>query len=118
MKQIVREISITHGADLEIDLSTFSESDPVFAYVDDTGHGVMPLSGLDVEGRMTIPDQPDFMWLKGDRDCVVLKANEQGRKEGRAVLRSLGIGEFCLEVYHVCPDQTVDLIHRCDYIFK
>ena len=118
MKRIVREVSIRHGADLEIDLEAFSEREPIFAYVDDTGDGAKPLFGLDYEGRMVIRDQPDYLWLEGARDCTLFKVNEQGRRERRAVLRGLGIGEFCLEIYHVKPDQKIELIHKWNYTFK
>ena len=118
MKRIVREISIKHGADLEIDLSFFPEEEPVFAYVDDTGDGAEPLFGLEIAGRIVIQGQPDYLWLDGDRDCTLLRVNSQGRGEGRAVLRSLGIGEFCLQIYHIKPDQTAELIHQWDYVFK
>ena len=118
MKQAVQEISITHGADLQIDLSHFKEPNPVFGYVDDTGDGVEPISGLELHGRMVINDQPDFMWLQGSRDCILLKVNADGEKERRVLMRSMGVGEFCLEVYHIKPDGTTEVIHQADYCFK
>ncbi len=94
MKHAVQEVDITHGADLQIDLSHFSEDEPIFAYVDDTGDGVEPISGLEVHGRIAINDQPAFMWLDGPRDCILLKVNAQGKKENSVLMRSLGVGEF------------------------
>jgi hypothetical protein len=116
--QSVRLVSITHGADIEIDLSAFAEPEPVFAYVDDVGSRVEVLGGLEVAGRMTVEGQPPFMWLDGARDCVLLKATPQGIQERRAVLRSLGVSEFCVEVYRVRPGECVELVGRGDFCFK
>ena len=118
MKQAVQEVGISHGADLQIDLSHFSEDEPLFAYVDDTGDGVEPISGLEVHGRMVINGQPTFMWLDGPRDCILLKVNAEGKKESRVLMRSLGICEFCLEIYHVKPDGSTEVIYQDEYCFK
>jgi hypothetical protein len=118
LNQPVRLVSITDGADFEIDLSAFPEAEPVFAYTDDGGAGVKVLSGLEVTGRLTVPDQPAYMWLNGPRDCVLLKATPEGVRERRASFRSLGVGEFCLEVYHVRPDMSVALLRQDDFCFK
>lgn len=118
MKKAVQEIGITHGADLQIELSYFSEDEPIFAYVDDTGDGVEPISGLEFHGRMVIDDLPDFMWLNGPRDCILLKVNPDGKKERRVQMRSLGVGEFCLEIYHIKPDRTAEVIYQNEYCFK
>jgi predicted TIM-barrel enzyme len=114
----VRLVSISQGADFELDLSAFSEAEPVFAYVDDVGAGVEVLRGLVVDGRMTIQNRPPFMWLQGPRDCVLLKASAEGRRDRRGSFRSLGVGEFCLEVYYVRPDKSVVLLHKDDFCFK
>ncbi len=116
--QPVRLVSITNGADFEADLSAFAEAAPVFAYVDDRGSRVEVLSGLDVAGRITVPDQPEYMWLKGPRDCVLLKATPEGVRAGRVAFRSLGVGEFCLEIYHVRPDMSIELLRQDDFCFK
>jgi hypothetical protein len=114
----IRLVSISPGADFEIDLSAFPESEPVFAYVDDVGCHVDPLSGLVIDGRMTIENQPPFMWLNGARNCVLLKASVECRQGLIALFRSLAVGEFCLEIYHVYPDKGVELLHRDDFCFK
>jgi hypothetical protein len=118
MNTRVQLVSISEGADFEIDLSAFPEAEPVFAYVDDVGSGVEELRGLVLDGRMTIHDQPSFMWLKGSRDCVLLRATTEGIRERRASFRSLGVGEFCLEIYHVRPDRSVELLRQDDFCFK
>jgi hypothetical protein len=118
----VRLIDTIEGADFEIDLSYFPEPEPIFAYVDDLECQVMSLSGLVIAGKMTIENQPDFMWLEGARNCVILKTCKQpGDAESVqkfVSLRSLSVGEFCLEIYHVRPDGTVKLLHQDDFIFK
>ena len=116
--QAVRLVSISHGADIEIDLSAFLEAEPVFAYVDDVGAGAEVLGGLEISGRMTVEGQPRYMWLDGPRDCVLLKATADGVQERRAAFRSLGVGEFCLEVYHVRPDTSVELVGKGDFCLK
>ena len=116
--QPVRLVSITHGADFEIDLSVFPEAEPVFAYTDDVGAGIKLLSGLEFAGQMTVQGQPQYMWLDGPRDCLLLKATPEGVQERRASFRSLGVGEFCLEVYHVQPDMSVELLRKDDFCFK
>lgn len=118
MSNPVRLVSISRGAEFEVDLSAFSEAEPVFAYVDDVKAGVEVLHGLVVDGRMMIQDRPRFMWLEGPRDCVVLKPNAEGMRDRRTSFRSLGVGEFCLEVYHVRPDQSVVLLHKDEFCFK
>jgi hypothetical protein len=122
MNKSVRLIDTIEGADFEIDLSYFPEPEPIFAYVDDLDCRVMSLSGLVIAGRMTIENQPDFMWLEGARNCVILKTCKQpGDAESVqkfVSLRSLSVGEFCLEIYHVQPDGNVELLHQNDFIFK
>ncbi|MEO0446923.1 MAG: hypothetical protein AAF191_12690 [Verrucomicrobiota bacterium] len=118
MNQAVSLVSITHGADLQIDLSHFAEPYPVFGYADDLGTGVIPLSGLNFHGEMAILDQPDYRWLTGPRNAILLKVTRQGRQDGRVLLRSQGLGEFCLEVYHLGTDQSISLIYQDDYCFK
>jgi hypothetical protein len=118
----VRLIGTIKGADFEINLSYFPEPEPIFAYVDDLECDVMSLSGLVISGSMTIKNQPNFMWLEGARNCVILKTCKQ--QDGAesvpkfVSLRSLSVGEFCLEIYHVRPDGTVNLLHQNDFIFK
>lgn len=122
MNKSVRLIDTSEGADFEIDLSYFPEPEPIFAYVDDLECSVMPLSGLVISGSMTIENQPNFMWLEGVRNCVILKTCKQ--QDGAesiqkfVSLRSLSVGEFCLEVYHVRPDCTVNLLYQNDFVFK
>ncbi len=70
MDNPVQVVSISGGVGFKIDLSAFLEPEPLFAYVDDVGGGIKPLSGLVVAGRILIDDQPPFMWLEGLRDCV------------------------------------------------
>lgn len=116
--QSVRLVDITHGADIEIDLSAFQEAEPVFAYTDDVGAGVEVLHGLEVAGRMTVEDQPPYMWLRGPRDCVLLRVTPEGAHGRHAAFRSLGVGEFCLEVYHMRSDMSPELLGRGDFCFK
>jgi hypothetical protein len=52
--QSVRLVSITSGADIEIDMSAFPEAGPVFAYADDVGGRIEVLGGLEVAGRMAL----------------------------------------------------------------
>ncbi len=118
MNPAVQLVSIRHGAEFEIDLSAFPESEPVFAYVDDMGSGVALNLGLDTAGHVTIEDQPEYMWLKGPRNCTVLKTNAEGKREGRVRFLSLGADEFCLEIYHLRPDESIELLYREDYCFK
>lgn len=118
MSSPIRLVSISQGADFEVDLSASPEPEPVFAYVDDVGCSVEPLSGLVAEGRMTIEGQPPFMWLQGARTCVLLKA-KAARGGGNLVsFRSLGVGEFCVEIYHVRPEGGVELLHQDHFCFK
>lgn len=115
----VRLIGTRQGAEFEIDLTAISEPEPVFAYVDDAGSRVAPLSGLVVDGRMILEGQPAFMWLKGPRDCVLLRATtDGGARSERASFRALGVGEFCVEIYHVRRDGRVTLLHQNDFCFK
>jgi len=109
---------MSEGADFEIDLSAFSEAEPVFAYVDDVGVRLQPLSGLAFAGNLAIEGRPEFMWLEGTRNCVLLKAGLELRQGNTASFRSLSVGEFCVEIYHVRPDTTVELLHRDDFCFK
>jgi len=118
MKAPIRLISITHGADYELDLTSFEEAEPQFAYVDDVGSDVRVLSGLMETGRITIENQPDYLWLTGPRDCVVLRASRDCRDGDEALLRSLGIGEFCLEIYHLRPDGKPNLLRQDEFCFK
>jgi hypothetical protein len=99
----VRLVSITHGADFEIDLTGFSDSAPAFGYVDDAKCPVKVLE-----------NRPAFMWLDGPRECVLLRAS--GGKT--ASFRSLAVGEFCVEIYHVRPDGSAELLHQNDFCFK
>jgi hypothetical protein len=109
---------VTTRAEFEIDLSFFPEAEPVFAYVDAEGCQVEPLSGLVLDGRMKIENQPDFLWLAGTRDCVRLRATAEGRQGGVVRFRSLLVGEFCLEIYHVRPDQSFEFLYQNDFCFK
>ena len=113
----VRLVSISKGAEFAIDLSRF-EADTAFAYVDDSVSDVLILHGLAVDGRITIPDRPDFMWLKGPRDCVLLRPTAEARKDGRASFRSLSTGEFCVEIYAVRAGGSVEHLHENDFCFK
>ena len=114
----VRLVSISSGADFLINLSLCAEASPAFAYVDDVGCGVQILHGLSLDGRITIPDRPRFMWLDGPRDCVLLRPTEEGMKGGTVSFRSLGVGEFCVEIYLVRPDGSTELLHENDFCFK
>lgn len=118
MNNAVRFVSVAQGACFEIDLSAFPEPEPLFACVDDIGGEVKPLFGLVAAGRMIIVDQPPFMWLQGARDCVLLKTNAQGRQENRVSFLFLSVGEFCLEIYHVRPDGSVELLYKNGFCFK
>ncbi|MEZ4390985.1 MAG: hypothetical protein R3A48_07815 [Polyangiales bacterium] len=115
----VRLIDIREGAEFEIDLTAFSEPEPVFAYVDDAGSRVAPRSGLVLDGRVIVEGQPPFMWLKGPRDCVRLRATtEGGPRSERVSFRALSVGEFCVEIYHVRRDGRATLLHQNDFCFK
>jgi len=111
-------LGIEHGAEFEIDLAPFPEENPMFAYVDDVGSKLQILGGFVTEGRLKISNRPSFAWLSGDRDCVLLEATPKAKRLGRAAFRSLGVGEFCVEIYHVAPDRTVRLLHQDDFCFK
>jgi len=115
----VRLVSISRGAEFELDLARFPDAEPTFAYVDDYDGSVEVLRGLEVAGTITIPDRPQFMWLEeGPRTCVLLRATAAGMGERRAAFRTLSVGEFCLEIYSVRPDQSVELLHQNDFCFK
>jgi hypothetical protein len=115
MDQRVRLVSITLGADFEIDLTGFTDDPtPAFGYVDDYKCPVKVLENLSIDGKITIEDRPDFMWLEGPRECVLLRATG-GNK---ASFRSLAVGEFCVEIYYVRPDGSAELIHQNDFCFK
>jgi hypothetical protein len=119
MSDLVRVVSTSEGGvGFEIDLSAFLEPEPLFGYVDDVGGGIKPLFGLVVAGRMIIADQPPFMWLEGSRDCVLLKTSAQGKQENRVSFLFLSVGEFCLEIYHISPDGSVELLYKNDCCFK
>ncbi len=109
---------IEEGIVFEIDLSAFPETEPMFAYVDDVGSNVKPLSGLAVAGSKRIEGQPEFLWLKGTRDCVLLRATAALRRGSRVLFHSLGVGEFCVEIYHVSPEGDVRVLFRDDYCIK
>ena len=64
----------------EIDLSFFPEPEPRFAYVDDLRCRVEVLKGLAITSPMTIEGQPDFMWLSGTREGVLLTATAACRE--------------------------------------
>lgn len=110
----VRLVSITRGADFEIDLTGFDDPAPTFAYVDDDKCEVEVLQNFSIAGNITIEDRPMFMWLRGPRQCVLLRAT--GR--GKASFRSRTVGEFCVEIYYVRPDGSAELIHQNDFCFK
>jgi hypothetical protein len=114
----VRLVAISKGADFEIDLARCAEVEPAFAYVDDLGTSVEILHGLTVDGRITIPDRPAFMWLTGPRNCILMRPTPEGTKSGRVSFRSHGIGEFCVEIYLVRRDGSVELLHENDFTFK
>lgn len=118
MRDPVRLVSITRGAEFEIDLSRFAEPNPVFAYVDDVRGSLDELRGLVIDGRITLADRPVFMWLQGARDCVRLRVTVEGARAGRVSFRSQSVGEFCLEVYRVLPDGGAELLHQNDFCFK
>jgi hypothetical protein len=110
----VRLVSITHGAEFEIDLTGFTDPTPAFGYVDDYKGSVKVLQNLSIDGNITTEDRPAFMWLQGPRECVLLRATG-GEK---ASFRSLTVGEFCVEIYYVRPDGSAELIHQNDFCFK
>jgi hypothetical protein len=110
----VRLVSITRGADFEIDLTGFPDPTPAFGYVDDYKCPVEVLQNLSIDGNITIENRPDFMWLQGPRECVLLRSI--GGK--MASFRSLAVGEFCVEIYYVRPDGSAELIHQNDFCFK
>lgn len=110
----VRLVSITHGADFEIDLAAFPDPRPAFGYVDDTDGSVEVLQNLSVDGTVTIDHRPDFMWLRGPRACVQLRATGGTA----ASFRALAVGEFCVEIYYLRPDGSVELVHQNDFCFK
>ncbi|MGQ0624725.1 MAG: hypothetical protein ACT4PP_08795 [Sporichthyaceae bacterium] len=128
MNDRVRCIGIGDGAEYEIDVDTFAEHQPLFAYVDDVGSVVQPLRRLAAVGSVVIPDRPQFRWLDaGDRRCVLLQAHRMCRPSVErdpvaarmpATLLSLGVGEFCLEIYHVRADGSADLLLQDDWCFK
>jgi hypothetical protein len=110
----VRLIKITDGANFEIDLTRFKDPAPTFAYVDDYKGSVEVLQNLRIDGSITIEDRPDFMWLRGPRECVRLRTTG----EKKASFRSLMVGEFCVEIYYVAPDGSAELLHQNDFCFK
>ena len=111
----VKLVSITRGADFEIDVSRFAMP-AAFACVDDAVQGaVKVLEGLEVVGRITIADRGRFMWLDGPRDCVLMRALPGATK---ASFRSLGIGEFCVEIYYVPETGSPELLIEADFCFK
>ncbi|GAB4122174.1 MAG: hypothetical protein Fur005_17010 [Roseiflexaceae bacterium] len=110
--------SITHGAEFEIDLARFTEPLPIFAYVDDLACQVDHLDGLTHAGLLRIDQQAPFMWLQGPRNCTKLIVNEAGQQQRRATFRSLAVGEFCYELYHVAPDGTSTRLLAGDFTFK
>ncbi len=81
----IKLVSISQGAEFEIELSRFDGPQPRFAYVDDSGGSVELLHGLALNGRIVIPQRPDFMWLRAPRDCVVFRGTVEGRARGRLV---------------------------------
>jgi hypothetical protein len=113
-----RFVSISRGAEIEIDLSDANSPLPAFAYVDDVGAEVLPRYGLRLEGRAVIHDQPQFMWLDGPRDCARLVVEPEALRDGLAALRSLGVGEFCLELYLLPHDGPPRRICHGDFCFK
>ncbi|HEY1957748.1 MAG TPA: hypothetical protein VGH28_19140 [Polyangiaceae bacterium] len=120
----VRLTSITEGAELEVDLHAFREAEPRFAYVDDVmeqriAHGraaVVPLRCFVLDGMLAVPNQDDYMWLRGDRHCVVLKAQRDARET--ASFRSLAVGEFCMEVYYLERDGRAAKLYQNHFSFK
>lgn len=118
MRHAVRLVSISRGAEFVIDLSTFTEPEPLFAYVDDLDGSVEALRGSVIAGHITLYDQPPFMWLAGPRDCILLTPSAEGTEEGLLSFCSLSVGEFCLEIYHVRPDGSVVVLYRNDFCFK
>ena len=118
MKSAIRLVTISKGAEYELDLAAFPEAEPLFADVDDYHGTVLPLKGLVIVGTVVIEDQPSYMWLSGTRNAVLLKASKEVREGSTATFRSLTVGEFCLEIYHVRPDGGVELLRQDDWVFK
>ena len=49
---------------------------------------------------------------------MLLKALPGGHEGEKVAFRSLGIGEFCLEIYHVGPNGAFELLRQDDFCFK
>jgi hypothetical protein len=111
-------VRIINTFDFEIDLSAFLEPEPLFAYVDDVGSRIEPRFGLVVAGSIGIDDQPPFMWLEGPRDCILLKTSVQGRQEGHVSFFSPAVGEFCVEIYHLRPDRSAEVLYKNGFCLK
>jgi hypothetical protein len=86
--------------------------------VDDDATRILILEGLALDGRITIAGCPDFMWLKGLRDCVLMRPTKEGTRNGRVSFRALAVGEFCVEIYLVRPGGSIELLHENDFCFK
>jgi hypothetical protein len=58
------------------------------------------------------------MWLQGPRNCTKRIVNAIGQQQRRAPFRSLALGEFCYELYHVATDGTSTRLLAGDFTFK
>ena len=105
--------TINEGPPYGVNPRCFAEARPVLAYCDDVGAGVDDLQGLREVGRTRFFAEP-FMWLQGERACVLLQVDGPGEVS----FRSRGRGEFCLEVHHARPDGTFVAIVRDDFCLK
>jgi hypothetical protein len=120
MKDAVRVLSITRGAEYEIDLARFPEAEPLFAYVDDAGSMVRAGRGLVPYGWLTLPEATEETpsSLPDPRHATLLKACRDVRDGDKAIFLSLGAGEFWLEIHHVAPDGATRLLRQDDWCFK
>ena len=109
-------VGFTHGAVFEIDPSAFPEPEPMFAYWDDWDDwdvGVDQLQGLQLVGELELSPRRN----REPRRCLLLRATADAAG-GICRLRSLAVGEFDLELYHVPPDGAPELLWSDDFIFK
>lgn len=105
--------SIADGPRYRVNPRCFPEARPVLAYCDDVGSAVEDLKGLREVGRARFVGD-GFMWLEGERECVLLQVDAPGEVSFRA----RGRGEFCAEVHHARPDGTFVPMVREDFCLK